>query len=58
MMSDQQKVNMAQSVRELRENMPAMIEHSRLMASLYREKFNALKAVGFTEAQALELCWR
>lgn len=57
-MSDDRKVSMAQSVKELREMMPAMLEHAELMARLWKAKFDHLKAAGFTDEQALQLCWR
>jgi hypothetical protein len=46
----------AEAVRHLRENLPALMDHVALMATLHRAKFNALKAEGFTDEQALELC--
>lgn len=58
MNEDSQKVNIAQSVRHLREILPAMIEHAEIQARLCKARFDALVAQGFTESQALELCWR
>jgi hypothetical protein len=46
----------AEAVRNLRANLPVLVEHVALMAALHRAKFNALKAEGFTDEQALELC--
>lgn len=57
-MNDQSKVSLAQNVKEMRENLPALMDYAILQAKLYRARFDALKAVGFTDAQALELCWR
>lgn len=41
---------------KLREEWPQICRHLSVMAKLHREKYNALLAQGFTEAQALELC--
>lgn len=37
---------------------PAMLEHVQLQAKVRRAAYLALVAEGFTEAQALDLCWR
>lgn len=57
-MNEQERIGIAQAVRTLRENMPAMLEMAQLNAQLNRAKFLALVKEGFSEAQALELCWR
>lgn len=44
------------AIRKFRENIPIIIEHQLLMAQLHKAKFDALKAEGFDDAQALELC--
>ena len=44
------------AIRAIRESMPDLIEHMQLMAQLHKAKFDALKAQGFTDDQALELC--
>lgn len=46
----------AEAVRQMRANLPALLEHMALMAELQKSKFDALKSNGFTDAQALELC--
>lgn len=46
----------AEAVRQLRANLPALMDHAVLVAELQRVKFDALKSQGFTDAQALELC--
>lgn len=51
-----ERVALAQMVRNLRENMPALMEFDAMQARLTRKKFLALVAEGFTEQQALELC--
>ena len=51
------KPNMtAQALREMRSNLPDLIEHTILIAQLQKAKFDALKQNGFTDQQALELC--
>lgn len=57
-MNEQDRISLAQAVRNLRENMPALLEMAQLNAQLNRAKYLALVKEGFTEAQALELCWR
>jgi hypothetical protein len=47
---------LAQAVKSMRENMPAMMEHEELRAIIIRKKFITLVQSGFTETQALELC--
>jgi hypothetical protein len=54
--SDANRVSLAQAVRNLRENLPALLEMEDLQAKLSRKKFLCLVAEGFTETQALELC--
>jgi hypothetical protein len=44
------------AIRELRSNLPNMIEFYILYAEIIHAKFEALKSQGFTEEQALELC--
>lgn len=38
--------------------LPILIEHAARTAKLRRAMFTALVKEGFTEAQALDLCWR
>jgi hypothetical protein len=56
MSADKEQVSIAQSVRTMRENMPALLELAEIQARLARAKFVALSKQGFTDAQALELC--
>lgn len=53
---DKSKADLAQLVRNYRENMCAHIELNQLLAKTTRAKFVALIAEGFDERQALELC--
>jgi len=53
---DKQKVTLAQSVRELRENIPAMIELTKLNAQITRVKYLSLVEQGFSTDQAHKLC--
>ena len=46
----------AEALREMRANMPLLLEHMAMMAELQRAKFDALKKQGFTDTQALDLC--
>lgn len=57
-MNEQERISIAQAVRNLRENMPALLEMAQLNAQITRAKYLALVKEGFTEAQALDLCWR
>lgn len=57
MTADENKqVLLAQEIKRLRDNLPAMLELQRLQAKMMREKFLALIKEGFTEEQALKLC--
>lgn len=63
MSGDMEKLNlegmapeMRVSLDELRKNMTFMMEYEQLQAHVTRAKFEALKLVGFTEVQAIELC--
>lgn len=55
-MHDKTRVAIAQAVKELKENMPAMLEHIILTARLTKAKYDALIKEGFTKEQAIELC--
>lgn len=55
-MEDKQKVTLAQSVKELAENMPAMLELTALNAKITRKQFMALIEQGFTREEALQVC--
>lgn len=55
-MTDAEKVKNAQEIKNLIENLPAVVESLELSAKLTRIKFLALVKQGFTEIQALELC--
>ncbi len=46
----------ADALREIRANLPALLEYMDLTAELEKAKFDALKRNGFSDAQALELC--
>lgn len=50
------QVVLAQAIKSMRENLPAMLEHIELQAVMTFRKYNALRKQGFTDAQALELC--
>lgn len=49
-------LNIAQIVKNLRENLIAHLEFQELTAQITRKKFLSLRAQGFTEQQAIELC--
>jgi hypothetical protein len=57
-MNDNERVNFAQAVKSLRENLPASIEYASIQAKIWRAKYLALVREGFTEKDALDLCWR
>lgn len=57
-MNEKDRINLAQGVKTIRENLPAMLEMAQLNAQVTRAKYLALVKEGFTEAQALDLCWR
>lgn len=57
-MKEEDRVSLAQNVRNLRDNVPALLELAGINAQLMRAKYLALMKEGFTEAQALDLCWR
>lgn len=46
------------SVEELRRNLPTLLANADIMAQMRKANYDALCRAGFTEAQALELCWR
>lgn len=54
--SEERAAKLAVAVKELQQNVPALLEHIRLRARLQRHYFNELRNQGFTEPQALELC--
>lgn len=54
--SDQKQVQVAMEIKNLKDNLPALLEFHRLQAKIAREKFLALIKEGFTEEQALKLC--
>jgi hypothetical protein len=49
---------LAQAVKSLRENLPASLEYAGIQAKVWRAKYLALVREGFTEKDALELCWK
>jgi hypothetical protein len=53
---DNVQMTLAQSVKQMGENLLAHIEYAELQARITRAKYNALRLQGFTEPQALELC--
>lgn len=57
-MTDKERMQLAQAVRDTRENMPAILESITLSARLAKAKYDALMKEGFTAEQALELCAR
>lgn len=54
--SEERAARLATAVKELQQNMPAMLDHLRLRALFQRHYFNELRKQGFTEGQSLELC--
>lgn len=58
MNNEKDQLNLAQAVKTLRENLPASLEYAGIQAKVWRAKYLALVREGFTETQAVELCWR
>jgi hypothetical protein len=56
--NESSQVTLAQAVKNLRDNLPALLEMEEINARITRRKFVALQAQGFSEQQALELCKR
>lgn len=50
--------NIRQTQAELQGLYSAMVENAAHIARARRAIFEALKSEGFTDAQALDLCWR
>lgn len=48
--------NLIAAIEQMKRNLPILIEHQQILATLAYEKFVALVKAGFTEMQALELC--
>lgn len=46
------------AIAETRRNLPVLLENADIMAQMRKANYDALLRTGFTEAQALELCWR
>lgn len=46
------------ALEELRRNLTTVFEGAELLAKVRRANYLALIREGFTEAQALDLCWR
>lgn len=56
MNDDTKHVTLAQSVKQMHENLPALMDFERLQARMIRARYIALVGQGFTEQQAIELC--
>lgn len=54
--SEDRSARLATAVKELQNNVPALLDHFKLRAHLQRHYFIELRKQGFTDAQALELC--
>lgn len=46
------------AIEETRRNLPVLLANADIMAQIRRANYDALVRTGFTEAQALELCWK
>lgn len=55
-MTDQERVKSAQALKQLRDDMPLLLEHIALQAQMTKAKFDQLVKNGFTPEQALILC--
>lgn len=56
MSSEKEQFDIAQAVKNMRDNLPAMLEHAEIKAAVTYKQYTAYRAQGFTEAQAIELC--
>lgn len=53
-----QRVAMAKAIRAMEDNWAAQVEYLHLQARIARARYEALVKVGFSEADALALCYR
>lgn len=53
---DKERVSIAQTIRQLKEEMVMRIELEQTLAKLTKAKFDALVREGFTPEQAIQLC--
>ncbi len=56
LITSKQKDDFMTSVAVLKRDLPALIEHAKLVAKLRKESYDAHIANGFTKDQALKLC--
>lgn len=57
-MTEQNQMEFAKCVKDIRDNILAHCEYSRLNARIWRARYEELIEQGFTEEQALLLCTR
>lgn len=55
-MNEKDQVSMALAVKQMQQNMPALLEYESMQARLLWARFTYLRGQGFSEQQALELC--
>ncbi|HJV75359.1 MAG TPA: hypothetical protein VJ654_14125 [Noviherbaspirillum sp.] len=55
-MNEQEMIKSAQAIKEIRENMPLILDHFRLQAQMSKARYDELVRTGFTPEQALFLC--
>lgn len=53
---ERSQANMAQSLKNMKDNWPMLVEIEQRLAALTRVKFLSLVKEGFTESQAMDLC--
>lgn len=57
-MNDEKSVALARLIKQIDEEWPHQLGMLRLQAKMLKARYDELKKVGFSDAEALDLCWR